>query len=503
MRAGRLASGSTLPSSRTLAAELGVSRGVVVEAYAQLVAEGYLTARQGAATTVAARAAGADAAPAATGREWAARHGAAGGESLAQHGGTTGGSLARTGAAAGGESRARRGVAAGGGSLARTGASAGGGALAEQHGAASPAGHSGVPRYDFRYGTPDLSAFPRAAWLAAATRSLRALPDARLGYGDGRGAIELREALAAYLGRVRGVIADPALVLVSGGTRQALGLVWRVLRAAGARRVAVEDPGWSAQRETALAAGLEPVPVAVDERGLRVADLEGLRVDAVVVTPAHQCPTGAVLVPERRAALLDWARRHDTVVVEDDYDAEYRYDREPVGALQGMASEHVVYAGSVSKTLAPALRIGWLVLPERLAAPAARRRHEDDRGGPLLDQLTLAALVRSGELDRHLRRTRRSYRARRDTLVAAVAAELPGGAVEGIAAGLHAVVRLPAGASEAATVAAAAGRGLALDGLSSFFAAGRSPSPALVLGYGNLSEHAIARGIAELARSVR
>ncbi len=444
VRAGRLAPGTTLPSSRTLSAQLGVSRGVVVEAYAQLVAEGYLTARQGAATTVAARTPGGEGAP----------------------------------------------TEAGGGSLARDGA-------------ALPVRHAEVPRYDFRYGTPDLSAFPRAAWLAAGARSLRAAADARLGYGDGRGAIELREALAAYLGRVRGVVADPALVLATGGTRHALGLLWRVLRAAGARRVAVEDPGWSAQRETARAAGLEPVPIGVDERGLRVSELEGLRVDAVVLTPAHQCPTGAVLAPERRAALLDWARHRDAVVVEDDYDAEYRYDREPVGALQGMAPEHVVYAGSVSKTLAPALRLGWLVLPERLAVPAARRRREDERGGPLLDQLTLADLVASGELDRHLRRTRRSYRARRDALVAAVAAELPGGAVEGIAAGLHAVVRLPDGASEPATVAAAADRGLALDGLASFFGDQRSPHPALVLGYGNLMEPAIARGIAELARSVR
>ena len=503
VRAGRLAPGTTLPSSRMLSAQLGVSRGVVVEAYAQLVAEGYLTARQGAATTVAARAAGVGAAPAAAGGGTLARTGAAAG----------GGPLARTGAAAGGGPLARTGAAAGGGplaptrgaaggALARTGAAAGGGSLA-RHRAASPAGHMEAPRYDFRYGTPDLSAFPRAAWLAAGARSLRAMPDARLGYGDGRGAIELREALAAYLGRVRGVVADPALVLVSAGTRHGLGLVWRVLRDAGARRVAVEDPGWSAQRETALAAGLQPIPVGVDDHGLRVAELEGLRVDAVVLTPAHQCPTGAVLAPGRRAALLDWARRHDAVIVEDDYDAEYRYDREPVGALQGMAPEHVVYAGSVSKTLAPALRIGWLVLPERLAGPAARRRREQERGGPLLDQLTLADLVVSGELDRHLRRTRRRYRARRDTLVAAIAAELPGATVEGIAAGLHAVVRLPAGTSEAATVAAAASRGIALDGLARFCADRRSSHPALVLGYGNLPEPAIARGIAELAGALR
>ncbi len=332
---------------------------------------------------------------------------------------------------------------------------------------------------------------------------MRAVPDARLGYGDGRGALELREALAAYLGRARGVVVDPELVLVSGGTRQALGLVWSVLRDAGARRVAVEDPGWAAQRETALAAGLEPMPVAVDERGLRVEDLAALDVDAVVLTPAHQCPTGAVLAPERRAALLEWARARDVIVVEDDYDAEYRYDREPVGAMQGMAPEVVVYAGSTSKTLAPALRLGWLVLPERLAGSVALRRRGDDRGGPLPDQLALADLIVRGDLDRHLRRMRRRYRARRDALVAAIAASLPGAEVEGIAAGLHAVVRLGDGVDEAATVAAAAERSIALDGLAGFFAAGVSAHPALVLGYANLAEPAIARGIAELAGALR
>ena len=433
VRAGRLAPGVALPSSRALAAQLGVSRGVVVESYAQLVAEGYLRARQGASTIVAPRA------PAPSARSpWRAR--------------------------------------------------------------AQPAP---APRYDFRYGTPDLSAFPRAVWQASAARSLRGLPDARLGYSDGRGAIELRDVLAGYLGRARGVVADPALMLVSGGTRDALGLVWRVLRDGGARRVAVEDPGWSAQRETALAAGLEPVPVAVDERGLRVDALRALDVDAVAVTPAHQCPTGAVLAPERRAALLEWARDRDAVVVEDDYDAEYRYDREPIGALQGMAPEVVVYAGSASKTLAPALRLGWLVLPERLIDAAVRRRREDSRGRPLFDQLALADLLDRGELDRHLRRMRRRYRDRRDALAAAVAASLPGAAVEGIAAGLHAVVRLPAGTDEAATVAAAAARCIALEGLADFYAAATSPSPALVLGYANLAEPAITRGIAELARALR
>jgi GntR family transcriptional regulator/MocR family aminotransferase len=436
VRGGRLLPGTPLPSTRSLSAQLGVSRGVVVETYAQLVAEGYLSARQGAATVVAARA----------------------------------------------------------------------GAGAAHHPPPEPSrtpASAPVPRLNFRSGVPDLSAFPRAAWLAAGARTLRSLPDARLGYGDARGAIELREALAAYLGRARGVVADADRLLVSGGTRQALGLVWRVLRDTGARRVAVEDPGWAAQHETVLDAGLQPVPVGVDERGLRVDELATLDVDAVVLTPAHQFPTGAVLAPERRAALLGWARRRDAVVVEDDYDAEYRYDRDPVGALQGMAADRVVYAGSTSKTLAPALRLGWVVLPPGLAEAAARCATRADRGGPLLAALTLADLIARGDLDRHLRRTRRRYRSRRDALVAAVSAELDGARVEGIAAGLHAVVRLPAGADETATVRAAAERGIALEGLASFRRTAQTAQPALVLGYANLSEQEIARGIAEIAEAIR
>ncbi len=518
VRAGRLLPGTPLPSTRVLAAELGVSRGMIVEAYSQLVAEGYLSARQGAATIVAPRAT--SGAVGATAGAAAATVGATAGaaETVAGAGAATLGAVADAAETVG----ASAGVAETVGGPAGVAATAEGRTVAAataygvpgvagvdvgfgswRAGVARPRTGPRAPRYDFRYGTPDLSAFPRSAWQASAGRALRALPDARLDYGDPQGAIELREALAAYLGRVRGAVVDPRRLLVTGGTRLGLALVWSVLRARGASRVAIEDPGWGAQCDTALAAGLEPVPVAVDEHGLRVGQLAGLGVDAVVLTPAHQCPTGAVLSPERRAALLDWARDRDTVVVEDDYDAEYRYDRDPVGALQGMAPEHVVYAGSVSKMLAPALRIGWLVLPPSLAAQAAEYKRRTDRAESLLTQLTLADLVARGDLDRHLRRTRRRYRARRDALVAAITAELPDARVEGVAAGLHAVARLPAGADEAATVRTAAQRGIALDGLASFVRGPSAPPPSLVLGYGNLPEPAIARGIAELARALR
>jgi len=431
VRAGRLPPGTALPSSRALAAQLGVSRGVVVEAYAQLAAEGYLRARQGAGTVVAAPA------PAGSGRA---------------------------------------------------------------HAAAAPAP---APRYDFAIGVPDLSAFPRRAWLAAGARGLREVPDTRLGYGDTRGALELREALAAYLGRARGVVADADRVLVTGGTRQALGVVWRALGEHGARRIAIEDPGWAPQLQTALDAGLEAVPVPVDGDGMRVERLGQLDVDAVVLTPAHQFPAGAVLSPQRRATVLRWARDHDAIVVEDDYDAEYRYDRDPVGALQGMAPERVVYAGSASKTLAPAVRLGWLVLPPALAATVERRQARAGTGAALLDQLALTRFIAGGELDRHLRRTRRRYRRRRDALLSAVESHLTGSEVEGIAAGLHAVVRLPPGCDERATVLAARERGIAIDGLAAFRRTEARGPAGLVLGYANLPEAAIARAIAELAHVLR
>jgi len=530
VQAGRLLPGTALPSTRALAVQLGVSRGTVVEAYAQLVAEGYLSARQGAATVVAARARAGTRQPEALGvrdgkEPEALRDRGDGAEAPPRVRGDRAEVPPRVrvdraevparvrGDRAEVPARVRVDRAEDPARVRGDGADApprvrGDGAEALTRGRGDEV-HA-PPRYDFRYGVPDLAAFPRAAWLAAGARTLRALPDARLGYGDARGAIELREALAAYLGRARGVVADPQRMLIGGGTRQSLGLVWRVLGEQGARRVAIEDPGWAAQQETVRDAGLEPVPVSVDEDGLRVEDLAALDVDAVVLTPAHQCPTGAVLSPARRAALLEWARQRDALVVEDDYDAEYRYDRAPVGALQGMAPDRVAYAGSASKTLAPALRLGWLLLPGELAVAAAAHKSRADRGEPLAHQLQLAELIARGELDRHLRRTRRRYRARRDALVDAVAAELPGARVEGIAAGLHAVVRLPEGADEAATVRAAAERGVALDGLAAFrraappSAAGAGQGrAALVLGYGNLTEQAITRGIAELARAMR
>jgi GntR family transcriptional regulator/MocR family aminotransferase len=424
VRAGRLRAGTALPSTRALARQLGVSRGVVVEAYAQLAAEGYLSSRQGAPTRVAAvTATPPDLKP-------------------------------------------------------------------------GPAAGPQPPRYDLRPSVPDLAAFPRRAWLAAERRALTALPHAALDYPDMRGAPELRATLAAYLGRARGLVAAPERIVVTTGTLQSIGLLARVLLARGHDRIAMEQPGFHIHRALLRRSGITTVPVPVDDRGLAVERLERSGVSAVLVTPAHQMPLGAVLAPERRAALLDWAERRDALVIEDDFDGEYRYDREPVGALQGLAPERVAYLGSASKVLAPALRIGWMVLPSGLADQVAEEKGWADGGSPLFGQIALADLIERGELDRHLRRVRSSYRRRRDLLVAGLHELFPGVRVLGVAAGLHVAVQPPRLVDERALVARAAERGVAL-----FAFRDRSsdpPASTLLLGYANLPEPSIEPALREL-----
>ena len=415
-----------------------MSRGVVVEAYAQLAAEGYLVARQGAPTRVSEAASpGPGATPAAAGER--------------------------------------------------------------------------PPRYDFRTGRPDVSLFPRTAWLASLRRALRDAPDARLDYGDPRGAPELRGALVRYLGRVRGVACDPERVVVTSGMAQGMAIFARALWAGGVRRMAMEDPSSAPGRGQLASNGLEVVPVPVDEDGLQVERLPvaGAGRDAaaddplgaVMITPAHQFPLGVVLAPARRAALLDWAAHAGAVVLEDDYDAEYRYDRPPVGAVQGLAPDLVAYAGSTSKTLAPGLRLGWLVVPDHLLDAVTAAKESDDLGTPVVEQLALADFLERGQLDRHLRRTRSVYRARRDALVDALARLLPDCPPAGVAAGLHLVVHLPAGADEQAVLDAARSRGLGLSGISEHRV--EPGPPALLLGYGRLPEPAIEAAVRLLADSLR
>jgi GntR family transcriptional regulator / MocR family aminotransferase len=421
-----LTAGSALPPSRALARRLGVSRGVVVDAYEQLVAEGYLTARTGAGTRVSS---------AVSPREPVRR----------------------------------------------------------RH-ASSPA-----IRFDFHPGHPDLSRFPRAAWTRALSRALDTTPYRALGYGDQRGTTALREALASYLGRLRGAIADVERTVVTTGQMQGIALVLRALHRRGARRIALEDPGFFWHRACVAHLGLEGVRIPVDGEGLDVESLETAGADAVVVTPAHQSPTGVVLSPRRRAELLGWAERHGASVIEDDYDAEYRYDRSPVGALQGLAGERVVYTGSVSKTLAPGLRIGWLLLPHDLADAVVGEKILDDLGSPVLEQLALAELLERGELDRHLRRMRPHYRARREALVDALGRHMPETRLAGISAGLHTVALLPPGTDETALVTAALERGILVHGLSTARFDPRSGPPGLIVGYGNVAAASIDRGIRELA----
>jgi GntR family transcriptional regulator/MocR family aminotransferase len=354
-----------------------------------------------------------------------------------------------------------------------------------------------APRHDLRPSLPAVDGFPRQAWLGAITRILRTIPDQRLGYGDRNGEPELRTALSASLARTRGVRATPDQVVVTGGLRDSLPLLWRLLIHRDAKRVGVEEPGWWRISRSVSEAGLTPVPVPTDDEGIDPSKLAALDLDAIAVTPAHQFPTGAVLSPARRAALVAYARRRDAIILEDDYDAEFRYDRQPIGSLQGLAPDLVVYGGSCSKTLAPALRLGWLVLPSTLVAEL----HADDPASPAgtpptIDQLALADLFDRGEVDRHLRRQRIRYRKRRDALLEQIALQLPEIEVRGAAAGLFAVLLLPRQADEEAVVAAAAERGVAIEPLRA------QHRPGLVAGYANLPEAGAPAAVKALAEAV-
>jgi GntR family transcriptional regulator / MocR family aminotransferase len=430
IRGGALKSGARVPSTRDLARQLGVSRRVAVDAYAQLAAEGYLVLRQGARPRV-------SDVP----------------------------------------------------------------AIAPASEAEPPP--AAPPRFDFRPSIPDVSAFPRAAWLRSLREALATIPDDELRYGDPRGVDALRAALADYLGRVRGVVGDPSRVIVTCGFSQGLDIVCRALAARGAKRIAIEDPSNPEQAWTAARAGLQVLPVPVDDEGLRVDELERVDADAVVVTPAHQHPTGAVLSAERRGALLGWLRARDAIAIEDDYDAEIRYDRAAVGALHGLEPDRIVYAGSASKILAPALRIGWLVVPPPLLDAVAHEKLLADMGTARIEQHAFADFLGRGELDRHLRRMRVRYRARRDTLVAALADALPEASVHGIAGGLHATIQLPAGHDEDAIRAEARRRRILFNTTRDYRPEGDKGALTIMLGYAQLSEPAIRAGVKELAGVIR
>jgi GntR family transcriptional regulator/MocR family aminotransferase len=355
------------------------------------------------------------------------------------------------------------------------------------------------PVADFRHGVPDLGLAPREAWAWAVREVCRSVPNAAFDYGEAVGQHRLRAVLASYLTRVRAVAATPADLIVCAGMQQALSLVVDALAGDGVDTVAFEDPG-SGTAVTRLAdrAGLAAVPVPVDGSGLDVGALRRTGARAVLVTPAHQWPTGVVLTGPRRQELIAWARGCGGVIIEDDYDAEFRYDRDPVGSLQGLAPDCVVSLGTVSKSLAPALRLGWIIAPPRLLLPLARAKDLADRGSPGLDQLALATLIESGRYDRHLRRVRAEYAARRETLIAALSRHAPGLPVTGLAAGFHAVLHLPPATDEAALIGNAASRGVGLYGMAELHHAVH-PAPQLILGFGNTPRRAIDAGVAAIA----
>lgn len=436
VQSGRLPPGTRLPSSRALATDLGVARNTVADVYGQLVAEGWLSARQGSGTVV-------------------ANH-----PGIGEPGDGGPGQPAATQRSAGRQ-----------------------------------------VTYDLRPGSPDLSAFPRAEWASAARRALAAAPSADLGYGEPAGIASLRATLARYLARARGVRSDPDHIVICAGYVHALALVCSVLASNGRTGLAVERFGLAPHRDVAEAGRLRTVPLEVDGAGARTDRLTGVGAAAVLLTPAHQFPLGVVLAPDRRAATVEWAAATGGIVIEDDYDGEFRYDRQPVGALQALAPEHVVYTGTASKSLAPGLRLGWAALPAHLVEPVLDAKEAAGVHAGVFEQLTLAEFIESGGYDRHVRRSRLRYRRRRDRLVDVLAEHAPQVRVSGVAAGLHAVVELPAGELEEAVVARAARHGLHVHGLDRYAHpdAGEIPA-ALVIGYGTPPEHAFGGALDALCR---
>ncbi len=432
VQSGQLPPGTRLPSSRALAQDLGVARNTVVDAYGQLVAEGWLTAVTGSGTQVAGR-------------------------------------------------------------------------RIEASPPVAPPVKARPIRYDLRAGYPDVSTFPRAAWLNAARRALSDAPNDALGYGDPRGRPELRQALAGYLARARGVRTDAQHIVVCTGFTQALSLLCEVLARRGATSMALEAYGHRSHRQLVSARGLQVHQTRLDTHGAVVEDLGDAH--AVLVTPAHQFPLGMALAPHRRTAAVQWASATGALIVEDDYDGEFRYDRQAIGAMQALAPDAVAYAGTVSKTLAPGVRLGWLVPPTHLLDDIIAAKALADVQTSALDQLTLADLIGSGGYDRHVRRCRLMYRRRRDRLVALLREQAPRVRMAGIAAGLHAVLELPPEWDEEEIVQRAWARGLALDALGTFGPEDNAqdhgaPPPALVIGYGTPPAHAFTTAIARLAATL-
>ncbi|WP_051804049.1 PLP-dependent aminotransferase family protein [Streptomyces sp. NRRL S-474] len=446
----RLPIGSKLPATRVLAGELRVSRGVVTEAYQRLIEDGHAAGHGRNGTIVVAAPAAPPEAP-----------------------------------------------------QARPVASPPPGALfAAVPGAdifdsmrAAPA------RIDLSPGTPDLAAFPRSAWLRAERSALSSLSASDLGYGDPRGTPALRHAIAHWLARNRAIRVDPDDILIVAGTAQTLSLLGQVLRDHGISAVAVEDPGSLGARQHLHNQRLDTPPVPVDSQGVRVDVLRDVAARAVLLTPAHQFPTGVVLSGARRRELMSWASENDGLIIEDDYDAEHRYDRPPVPALRSVLPDHVCYAGSVSKLLAPALRIGWVLVPPEYRDALVAAKRFADLGNAALPQLVLAQLMESGEMERQLRLLRTRHRRRRDTMVDAIRTHLPDAEVHGAAAGLHLMISFDAEFADTDLAAAALAQGVKVQPLS--WHSQHPPRPGLVLGYAASTPTAISEGVAILGDVLR
>ncbi|WP_102145888.1 PLP-dependent aminotransferase family protein [Mycobacterium hubeiense] len=426
VRSGRLAAGTMLPPSRTLAADLGLARNTVAEAYAELVAEGWLASRQGAGTWVVE--ADRNKAP----------------------------------------PRPRR----------------------------TPA----QPRHNLMPGSPDVSQFPRREWLASTRRAITTAPTDALRMGDPRGRPELRDALAEYLARARGVRADAESIFICAGARHAIELLARICTGP----IAVEAYGLFIFRDALAAMDVPTVPIGLDEHGARVDELDDTDAAAVLLTPAHHNPHGMPLHPSRRTAVVDWAQRTGGYVVDDDYDGEFRYDRQPIGALQALSPERVVYLGSASKSMSQVMRLGWMVLPDNLIDAVI-----DAAGGQqfyvnALTQQTMADFIASGSYDKHIRRMRLRYRRRRDTLVEALTGFDVG--IRGLAAGVNLLLTLPDGA-EPEVMRRAGEAGIALSGLSILrhpLAGPEVPDPdGIVIGFAAPAEHAFAAAVDALCGVLR
>lgn len=415
IRSGRLATDTVLPPSRTLAADLGLARNTVAEAYAELVAEGWLASRQGAGT-------------------WVARSAVT--------------------------PPVRR-----------------------------PRRTTIVPKHNLMPGSPDVAEFPRTAWLASTRRALLNAPVSALRMGDPRGHAELREALAEYLGRVRGVRTTPESIVICAGVRDGVELLGKVFGTT--RPIAVEAYGLFIFRDAWAAMGIGTTPIGIDEQGAVVGDLDGLDTPAALLTPAHQSPFGMALHPARRTAAVEWARRTGGYVIDDDYDGEFRYDRQPIGALQALDPERVIYLGSASKAMAQTLRVGWMVLPEALIDPVIAAAGGQQYHVNAITSLTLADFIGTGGYDRHVRRMRNRYRRRRDALVAALDGFDVG--IGGLAAGVNMLLTLPDGA-EPEVLHRAGEAGIALNGLAIMrhpMADPAMPNPdGVLVGIGGPAEHA-------------